>query len=761
MAANTTRITGFFIKPRYLPAMMTLILPVLLLAALTPVAAAAAPSFHELLTCEAGDVPTNIIAEDFNRDGIVDLALAKYVNTSSYPGYVTILLGNGTGSFTKTKEYKVRNYPYSVTAADFDNNGITDLAVANRTSDSVSILLGIDGDNFQVAKSYPTDKAPHCVVAADFNGDGWTDLAVANFSSNSITILQGIGNGNFAEAANYSDDKIGKSPACLAAEDFDRDGNIDLAVVNQTSVGDIHIRILLGNGDTSFRDPQYYNGANNPSSLTCGDFNGDGLIDLAVAGYYDGSGKISILVGKGDGSFQAYADYDIGNNPRSIITADFNCDGVADLAVANYDSNTVSILTGNGDGSFEKAIDYNVGAKPLSVAAADFNGDGKVDLATANSASGDVSLLLNSTTFPGQLQFSQASYSVAEDAHSATITVTRTDGSDSVVTVVYRTADGTASAGLDYETASGSLTFNDGETTSSFTVVILDDAEPEIDETVILSLSSPSGGAVLGSPATAVLTIIDNDVPDTRPPQIISSDPVDKATGIDINQAITIIFNEVVQPGSEIDAITLAGDNSTVAYTYSLNGKALVIKPLASLDYSSGYTLTIPAGAITDLAGNALATSFKLNFRTITAPEPDNNNSSSPGSNSSDSYTAPAPVAPAPPPPQLLLTVAQLQAAVTASDQISLYWAAKTSLLAAQLLEPLGVNIGDSTITANLTAGANTGGPSAWPRQMLAQSLSPGSLQKTAPDKVLPASWINNARATAIIQQVLEFAGFI
>jgi hypothetical protein len=115
-----------------------------------------------------------------------------------------------------------------------------------------------------------------------------------------------------------------------------------------------------------------------------------------------------------------------------------------------------------------------------------------------------------------QLQFSAAAYSAGEGAGSATITVTRTGSSAGAVSVDYATADGTATAGADYQTRLGTLTFADGDTApKSFTVPLVDDADVEPSETVQLGLSNPTGGAVLGTQASAVLTITDNDAPVT------------------------------------------------------------------------------------------------------------------------------------------------------------------------------------------------------------------------------------------------------
>jgi hypothetical protein len=124
-----------------------------------------------------------------------------------------------------------------------------------------------------------------------------------------------------------------------------------------------------------------------------GDFTGDGRTDLAVAN--SGSSTVSVLLGKGDGTFRSQATYAGGSFPDALVAGDFTGDGRIDLAVANSGSDTVSVLLGNGDGTFQDPVTYAAGSYPRSIVAGDFNGDGRADLAVANSGSDTVSVLLN------------------------------------------------------------------------------------------------------------------------------------------------------------------------------------------------------------------------------------------------------------------------------------------------------------------------------------------------------------------------------
>ena len=186
--------------------------------------------------------------------------------------------------------------------------------------------------------SAPVGDRPLSIVAADFNGDGITDLAVANSLSGDVSVLLGYGEGTFQPARNFP---AGPNPTFLALGDFNGDGKPDLAVANARPTSSI-VSVLLGLGDGFFQPPLSFAAGNNSSFLVAGDFNLDGKTDLAVAN--TGSNTISIFPGFGNGIFGPEQNVTVGSAPSWIGVADMNGDGKPDLAVANSASNNVSVL---------------------------------------------------------------------------------------------------------------------------------------------------------------------------------------------------------------------------------------------------------------------------------------------------------------------------------------------------------------------------------------------------------------------------------
>jgi hypothetical protein len=360
------------------------------------VTAVAGTGFKPQLNYAVGaDAPLTFDAVgDFNGDGKADLVVLQYGS----PGTLSILLGNGAGSFQPAVNYPVTANPTSVVIGDFNGDGKPDLAVASfgpsgPVEGVLSILLGNGDGTFQPAVTYSTGGyTPESIAMGDFNGDGKADLVVANYGSaaagnlGNVSVLLGNGDGTFQSAVSYDG---GGSPAFVAVADFNGDGKADLAVGQSGGVG-----IFLGNGDGTFLANGLYVAGANPSSIAIGDFNLDGKLDLAVGEANILTNDAYVLLGKGDGSFETAVPLTTGADPYSVVVGDFNGDGKPDIATANNQSNNVSVLIGNGDGTFQPAVNYPAGDDPNCIVVADFNGDGVADLASSNFIIEGVTLLI-------------------------------------------------------------------------------------------------------------------------------------------------------------------------------------------------------------------------------------------------------------------------------------------------------------------------------------------------------------------------------
>ncbi|MFO7916306.1 MAG: FG-GAP-like repeat-containing protein [Candidatus Krumholzibacteriales bacterium] len=328
--------------------------------------------------------PTSVSVGDFNEDNNMDLAV-----TNDYQGTVYILTGDGSGMFTAGELYDVGCGPQSSAVGDFNEDGYQDLAVGNGCSTYISVLLGIGDGTFESEVNYSAGSSPDVVITGDFNEDGHTDLAISG--SDDVYVLIGKGGGSFEDAVGYD---LANRPFSILTGDFNGDGNIDIAV---TITASDEVSVLPGIGDGTFGSAISTGVDNLSGPATTGDFNEDGYTDLAISkAYPDYIDKVSILLGQGDGTFNATSsEYLIGISPWGIIAEDFDGDSHMDIATANGVSQNISILMGKGDGTFGGVVGYSVGDFPSFVTTGDFNNDSKPDLAVPLYEDDVVTILLN------------------------------------------------------------------------------------------------------------------------------------------------------------------------------------------------------------------------------------------------------------------------------------------------------------------------------------------------------------------------------
>ncbi len=354
---------------------------------------------------DTGNAPAFVTGAVLRKNSIEDLIVANQSDNT-----VSVFLGNGDGTFASPVTYPTGQGPVWIATGDFDNDGNLDLAVADKGANAVSVLLGNGDGTFKPKVDYTTGSVPVSVVEADFNGDGNLDLAVTNQADNSISLLFGNGSGGFSTIAGIpSVLAAGHAPTALATGHFttatSSNGSsiMDLAVANQN---DNSVSIFLGNGNGTFQTRTDYATGAAPMYVATGDFNGDAITDLAIANNMDNT--VSILFGQAgstgaaNGTFGGRVDYEAGTGPSSIAVADYNLDGIQDLAVADSGGNAVALLFGLTGGTFNVPFVLNAGNDPLSIFTADFDGNGTPDAAIANNASNTVSVILNnSTSSPG------------------------------------------------------------------------------------------------------------------------------------------------------------------------------------------------------------------------------------------------------------------------------------------------------------------------------------------------------------------------
>nr|NCR65247.1 hypothetical protein [Microcystis aeruginosa LL11-07] len=570
-------------------------------------------SFNPATNFSAGRGSYSVTVGDFNGDGKSDLAVANRDGNN-----VSVLLGTGTGSFGAATDFSVGITPYSVTVGDFNGDGKSDLAVANfGIGSNVSVLLGTGTGSFGTATNFSVGNSPASVTVGDFNGDGKSDLAVANYSSNSnnVSVRLGTGTGSFGTATNFS---VGSGPLSVTVGDFNGDGKSDLAVANRNSN---NVSVLLGTGTGSFGTATNFTVGSGPFSVTVGDFNGDGKSDLAVAN--NSSNNVSVLLGTGTGSFGTATNFTVGNSPFSVTVGDFNGDGKSDLAVANNSSNNVSVLLGTGTGSFGPATNFTVGSGPFSVTVGNFNGDGKSDLAVANRSTNNVSVLLNAdpTATVTITDVSQPPISLTindvtvtegnSGTTNAVFTVSLSSAASTVVSVNYATANGTATAGTDYTAIpTTTLTFNPGETSKTITVPVNGDNQVELNETFFLNLSNlqANGSNVTLADNQGQGTINNDDSASIA----ITDVTITEGNSGTTNAVFTVTLSNAVDTAVTVNYATANGTATTADNDYT----AIATTPLTFNAGETSKTITVAINGDTKVESNE---TFFVNLSSLNA----------------------------------------------------------------------------------------------------------------------------------------------
>jgi hypothetical protein len=494
--------------------------------------------------------PFALATADFNDDGHLDLA-----TTNLGTSMISVLLGDGAGGFAAASQFGGGTSPASLAVADFNNDGDLDLATLGK---DVSVLVGNGDGTFQ--PPVQTAIPPHSdhVSAADFNADGNMDLVFTaeTVGWGSVEVLLGDGQGGFAARNEY---QIHDSrPEGLAVADLNSDGRPDVVTANLGGT----LSVLLGNGNGTlsynFDTSNFSSHAGYIFDVAVGDFTTDGIPDLVTTS--GSNGTMALLTGRGDGTFAAPILSSFAG--PWLTTADFNGDSRLDVFTVWGDPDygyAGRVFLGSGGGTFQEIEDVEIGGEPNGnsdvVVAGDFNGDGRPDVAFAGFdyflGEGTVAVLLNNGDWaPIIPSLGINDVTVTEGntgSVAANFTVTLSAASTEAITIAYATGNGTATAGSDFNSTSGTLTFAPGETSKTVTVPVIGDRLAEPNETFFINLSSPTNATI--ADGQGVGTIVDDE------PRISISD----VTGYEGKKKQTTQFTFTVTLSAAFDqAVTMS-----------------------------------------------------------------------------------------------------------------------------------------------------------------------------------------------------------
>jgi len=482
-------------------------------------------SFSPVVSYSTGG-SQEVVSADFNNDGQLDLATAGY-------GNVSVLLGNGDGTFQPAQVSAAANAPMvSMAVGDFDADGNLDIATANDTysyypDEDVTVVLGNGDGTFGPAAHYPVQIGyPKSIAVGDVTGDGKLDLVVTaddpygefTFSGGYFnTILMGQGDGTFSNYGSYRLTGLPGDPPLSA--DFNGDGLSDHAGFY---LGYSSVSVLLGRAGGSVHAPITTPIEHEARALVEADFNGDGRPDLAAAGGL----SVSVLVNDGDWSFPppavSISDATVTEGNTGTVNATFTLTLAfpsAVDAVVHYDTLNSTATAGSDYAAASGTLVIPAGqtSRTLTVAV---SGDRAVEpserfyvtlSAGTNASIGDG--LGIGTILDNEPRISINNVSKSEGQGKTTtfsFTVSLSAVYDQAVTVNYATTSGTATAGTDYTSKAGSVTFAAGETIKTITVVIKGDKAREANETFFVDLFGASGNALIGA-ARGTGTILNDD----------------------------------------------------------------------------------------------------------------------------------------------------------------------------------------------------------------------------------------------------------
>ena len=575
---------------------------------------------------ETGGSPVAMVVGDFNGDGILDLATAN-----SGTSTVTVLLGNGDGTFTASPlSAETSSEPRAIATGDFNGDGILDLVVAGGYgTDSVTILLGNGDGSFTATDPLPLPQSasPAAVVAGDFNQDGKLDLAVASGTDSSLYIFLGNGDGTFtattAPATGLPD------PINLAVADLNGDGNPDLVETSSSQAG-----ILMGNGDGSFAALIAISPGNYPDAIAVRDFNGDGTQDLAVTNVY--ANTVSILTSQlsqtvtasaagispaGTGTHNAEASYAGDTSYKSSISTSIGLQAelvsptvtvapsASSITAAQALTVTITVAGKSSNPTPTGSVILTSGSY-VSAAATLSSGSATVNVPAGSLAAGNDTLTVTYTPdSSGAATYNSATGSASVSVGKITPTVTVTPSASSIATTQVLSVTVAVSGGSGDPTATGSVALTSGSYTSAATTLSSGGATINVPagalaagtDALTVTYSPDQSGSTTFNSATGMSSVsVTKAIPTVAVTPSASS--ITTTQGLTVAVAVTGGAGNPAPTGS----VVLGGGGYTSSATTLNNGSATITVPAGSL---AAGTDTLTVTYTPDSTGSATWTS--------------------------------------------------------------------------------------------------------------------------------------------------------